>query len=595
MCSSNCAYHDWLSSIQGDITCGIENPELHYTMAHVIRLGSTSSKSLRPVGTYRKKLKTLSHSTGVSRLLKFLRIAHALSKAPWANMTFKVNEAMFTRLTASHLGIIVGKDIAKQERATLLRILSVYEKLDSAENLIWITNRQQGKTSTCGKFLACLSICACVTGLLATVYSTSLDRAQELVKAAKTYLYWFLPNHKSVKFVRDTDRMYMLQTEFGTVEVAARPKNVDSCRGDAPHCALFDEIGFMQESFWYKFAFPLLQVSGRVFSCITTPSPKDGFFDVFCKQVQERNKKGDNFFTFVNHSLSCERCIELNEPSKCVHMLWLIPPWKSILRFAAMQRLIPKNKQQDFATEVFGVMSQDSAGYFPSEIVDETMKRRTDPGRKGLLWVGIDPASHGISDMSMVAFTVSDTGLHIVHGIAAVNVARCEVLQISSIVKQFLSRLRYRGFNKMVPIVETNGNEIVALSIVNAFGSNAIMPFTKERFKAYVAPGIGIMTTQNIKLAMIQQTYLALIDGRIAFSKDMCTADRSAFEGRVKPKDPNDVVDELGAQLKRFRDHPDGTVSGKGAAGENDDIAMALMMGIYWRVAVKASGSPLEE
>lgn len=133
-------------------------------------------------------------------------------------------------------------------------------------------------------FLAAISLTSCVTGLLATIYSTSLDRASELVKAAKAYLYWYKDKTKSVTFVRDTDRMYTLRTQYGDVEVAARPKNAgtldvaralcnsrvracmhsdapctmtpfflvpeDSCRGDAPHLAMFDEVAFLMPNFW---------------------------------------------------------------------------------------------------------------------------------------------------------------------------------------------------------------------------------------------------------------------------------------------------------------------------------------------------------
>ena len=56
---------------------------------------------------------------------------------------------------------------------------------------------------------------------------------------------------------------FAIQTEAGGAinTVIARPKSADSCRGDAPEAAFFDEIGFMSESMWYSFAFPLLQVS----------------------------------------------------------------------------------------------------------------------------------------------------------------------------------------------------------------------------------------------------------------------------------------------------------------------------------------------
>jgi len=80
-------------------------------------------------------------------------------------------------------------------------------------------------------FLAALAMCSVVSGLLATVYSTSLDRSCELLKGTKQYLYWYSEKKKKLHFTRDTDRMFCLRNQYNNVvEVAARPKNADSCR-----------------------------------------------------------------------------------------------------------------------------------------------------------------------------------------------------------------------------------------------------------------------------------------------------------------------------------------------------------------------------
>ena len=106
----------------------------------------------------------------------------------------------------------------------------------------------------------------------------------------------------------------------------ARPKNADSCRGDAPKAAFLDEFGFMSPDFWYKFALPLLQISGRVFTCTTTPPDPDSPFASFIRGVQRSNEgKGEYFFRYINHSLMCSECEEAAEGPACVHRLHLIP------------------------------------------------------------------------------------------------------------------------------------------------------------------------------------------------------------------------------------------------------------------------------
>lgn len=183
-----------------------------------------------------------SQSVGFKRLAKFLRLLRHLGTAPWANKQFAVNETILRRLTASHLHLIVGKEaFDSDERADFFRMINPRSTLNGAENLVWITNRQQGKTSTLSKFLAALAISSPSGGCLACVYSTSLDRAQELTKATKQYIYWMShtgkhPDWRDIHMYKDNATTFSVQSDLKASrnEIIARPKNPDSCRGDAP-------------------------------------------------------------------------------------------------------------------------------------------------------------------------------------------------------------------------------------------------------------------------------------------------------------------------------------------------------------------------
>lgn len=147
--------------------------------------------------------------------------------------------------------------------------------------------------------------------MLCTIYSTSLDRSVELKKSAMAYLHWMTSKGRhhewtQLKLVMCNYTTFAVQNGPGSPinSVIARPKSADSCRGDAPEAAFFDEIGeqrfnmtflfvdsfihqsltflvwcfsfftgFMSESMWYSFAYPLLQVGARCFTCTTTPPP----------------------------------------------------------------------------------------------------------------------------------------------------------------------------------------------------------------------------------------------------------------------------------------------------------------------------------
>ena len=182
------------------------------------------------------------HSDGYKRIAKFLRLLQYLGTAPWANQQFAVNNGILRRLTASHLHLIVGTAaFNSDERALYYRMINPRIPLNGAENLVWITNRQQGKTSTLSKFLAALAISSPAGGCLACVYSTSLDRSQELTKAAKQYIYWMIhagkhADWRDIVMTKDNLTTFRVQSDgrHSINEIIARPKNPDSCRGDAP-------------------------------------------------------------------------------------------------------------------------------------------------------------------------------------------------------------------------------------------------------------------------------------------------------------------------------------------------------------------------
>ena len=145
----------------------------------------------RPVGYGARGVKRQRVDVARQRLCNFLKLMAVLDAAPWAPVVFDVNDRMIRVLCATHLHLIVGKsEFKKIDRPAFLRLIDPGRSLDGLSNVVWITNRQQGKTSTLGKFIAALAIHSPVGGDLCNVYATSLDRANELTKAAKQYIEW---------------------------------------------------------------------------------------------------------------------------------------------------------------------------------------------------------------------------------------------------------------------------------------------------------------------------------------------------------------------------------------------------------------------
>lgn len=557
---------------------------------------------------------------GVMRLLKFVKMIEFMSKAPWANMSFSVNEGMIQRLIASHLSLIVGVSYWKDEKAALYRIIDSINDMSNIQNVVWVTNRQQGKTSTLAKFLAVLSLLSPTGGNLVCVYSTSLDRAQELCRAAKKYIYWAIHDKgcqlffESIGFVipslvQDNERAYAVRSQYNTVNtVIARPKNPDSCRGDAPKAAIFDEIGFVTGDFWYKFAYPLLQVGKRVFTCATTPPPSSSFFSVFIENILDRNKAGDFFFLLINHSLVCINCQTTGNAEKCVHKLGLVPPWKSLLRFTQMKKLVPAKRMGDYQAEVYGVLQPDGGRYFPAKLVDtcivnrKVIEKNIIVKENAVVYVAVDPASHFRSTMGLAAITYTEDGRIIILGLSAVPVQKCEMIQIQMVIQGFIERLSrhpwFTSFNarnmRLIPIIECNNNEIVASTILvgirasaNMCGYTVLMPFTRDYFQGNITENLGIWTTDVNKLAAIQCLYAAMMDGRVYFVKRGITVGEIH---RLNSRDPSYESQRalLATQLKNFRDEPNGKISGK-TQNDEDDLAISVLMAFYWSFCIRAT------
>lgn len=95
-----------------------------------------------------------------------------------------------------------------------------------------------------------------VGGNLVFIYSTSLDRAQEVLRAAKVIIDWVLtdPPSWAPRFnkVRDNERLVSIYNGRAVNTAVARPKRVESCRGDAAHCVMVDEVAFVEQAWWER-------------------------------------------------------------------------------------------------------------------------------------------------------------------------------------------------------------------------------------------------------------------------------------------------------------------------------------------------------
>ena len=105
--------------------------------------------------------------------------------------------------------------------------------------------------------------------------------------------------------------------------------------------------------------------------------------------------------------------------------------------------------------------------------------------------------------------------------------------EISQCICDFLTRLRTHPAigdkAYFLPIVEVNGNEPYALSIVSTFAESPPYrnPFARAVYKSKVSSGIGVWTTRETKFSSVKTTLDVMLQGLIKFARGLKHVDNS--------------------------------------------------------------------
>jgi len=112
-----------------------------------IKITSIDGLFLRPKRRrVQQRVNTPTVSLGVRRLYRFQETIRLLGKLPGKNMWFSENQRVLRILTATHLKIIVGLKEYKDSQLELYQLIDS-EDFSMITFLIWVTSRQQGKTT----------------------------------------------------------------------------------------------------------------------------------------------------------------------------------------------------------------------------------------------------------------------------------------------------------------------------------------------------------------------------------------------------------------------------------------------------------------
>jgi hypothetical protein len=557
-------------------------------------------------------------------LRRFQRTLDILMTRDGADIPFKENDRITRILTATHMSVIVGKKAYKKNKLLLHGMVDT-EDFSMISFLLWVTSRQQGKTTVLARFATALMLTARESNLqFINVYSTTKEKAVAIVTEVKEYMDIIRFSPEKIKMFADIGMTYKLRLIRDTqalitstsmaypgveVVIKGRPAKPDSCRGEAPRIVIADEFSFLGRGMWDKFMLPLFAVQHRVGSLCTTPGPPNSGPAEFMRQTDIDNRhKNEKTFFLVNHSFMCDLC-QRKRWMFCYHMLFLLPPWKSNYRIKMMASKVPEDKKADFFAEVYGRRYDSDSAYFPevittAAILEPAIVDRVDFDFKNPVVFGCDPASHAVSAIGFSATIYDKHGHLIILGHAEIKMQKCQTAEVQMCMGAFVRRVLmlpvFRGLEeksllKVLPVVETNNCDIISGSIVSAINNTAVicghsvlMPFTKDLWGKDVRDGVGIITTAPSKMRAILGLYETMSMGTLKIYRKMVTL--GAVHLREEPPSIISTLTTLRDSLVQYKDTKNGKVSGV-TASTKDDGSDALLFGAEEgkRFIVKAS------
>lgn len=85
-----------------------------------------------------------------------------------------------------------------------------------------------------------------------------------------------------------------------------------------------------------------------------------------------------------------------------------------------------------------------------------------------------------------------------------------------------------------------------------------------------VAQNVGVFTTHSSKIWSLTNLCASLLKGAVRVSPTLFTVCESIYNPRTVPVTPDEALEICFRQVSRFRDHDDGSVSGKGSGTRAD-------------------------
>lgn len=553
-----------------------------------------------PIVSIREELKYI--PTPQDRLARFMRVLEHIKTYKGVDTYFEKLDHFHKLLMCTHLEFITGG--SGDDRRNLLAMIDPYFDFSGIDHIVLVTARQNGKTHATAQFMAALILCCPLSGMFMNIYAQILEKACALMDIARRYLFWIqTPEGASrdigkFKFIKNTFDKFSVLTdgEYSKI-IQSRPKSISSCRGDHAITNFAEEAAFYNEQFIKTVILPLLSVSDRTVTMITTPPYMGTFFEQFLELWMEKNihpTKRDRTFYVEDQSVRCGACRDGN--LRCTHCFSNIPEWKTIRSVMSMNTWVVDSSDIDM--EIYGYSNHNSKSCFHKKMIDNIIcqPRPTDELSKKIkdptVWLFIDPPAHGRklnkSLYGMIAFIVVE-GRYYVIGLDTASMGSDDIRALQKCIKLFCTRLQKHPYvtrhSKFIPIVEAVHSTIISAACVEAVKAaipmeNFFMPFTNTYFKKGIVDDVGVGTTNKTRSEGVEFTRITLCKNAFAFAK-------TVIHGQVETPEiaKRDIFRMWADQMRRFKFNDDGSINGK-LGGYNDDLASSTVDAIYWHVRI---------
>ena len=340
-----------------------------------------------------------------------------------------------------------------------------------------------------------------------------------------------------------------------------------------------EEASRLDEAVFKEVILPLTAVNDTVLLGISTPLDENNFYSVM---LDMRKPDGTKMFNVLEITLLCADCQAAGRV-ECPHKADL-PAWKSGERQAQIA-LLMQNDRNLYIQENLGiVVRKDNAAFDKASITRFEQARVCigDSNEVRYVYVAIDPCGGGPSEMALAAGFVTGSGTLVVAGSESRTVVSDASME--QMLVEFMGRLRrvniFRAAH-MVLIIERNfGGTVTAHRIAGICSMfqpvSALTGDSNAKLQR-----IGVVLDNDTKDRYRDGTAAMLRANILRMSDPYCSSDPDGARSTITKQLRNYRFELIERKAHGVPEPARKRWTGK-TAGQNDDMAVAVQMLVFW-------------